>query len=292
MKNKQIQVKKLAQYTAASAAFLSVQQDAEAQVVYRDLDPDSTITSNDTILLDINLDAVNDVMFWIESVADTIVSLSGESITYSYRFARADAMAYNALVGDEGTNSGYVFRNASQFTSGELIGYDNPEYFQGSAFLAGAVKTNGIAYYSGGPWSGSEALLGVRFKFTDGYNHWAWVRLSVGTGGSFITVKDLAYVNEADIAIPAGSTTDIEHQSEQVQPIMYGSGNHLQIIMPAVNQPATYKIFDIIGKEMQTGSCAEGANLINCSNLLAGIYIVRVDHGNNVYAEKMYLGEK
>ncbi|MFN0275204.1 MAG: T9SS type A sorting domain-containing protein [Chitinophagales bacterium] len=287
---KKIQAKKLAQYTAASAAFLALQNEADAQVIYRDLEPDSIITSDDTILLDLNLDSINDVMFWIESQAGNITTSLGGMYSYLYRFARVDALGYNVLPGDQGTYSGYVFRDPYQFSSGELIGYSDPEYFAGSAILGGAIFVNSDTVYSAGPWSGVDGkFLGLRFRY-DGYHHWAWMRLKVGEGGSSVTVYDLAYVTSADAAIPAGFTTETESEIIQNKPHIFSAGLNIHINFTTLFSGASFSIFDLSGKQLKTGNIIGTSTTISCSNFPAGIYILKVSDGKDVFEQKVFLG--
>lgn len=289
MNKKNLQIKKLAQYTAASAAFLAVHDSADAQVTYSDLDPDSTITSADTIYLDLNLDSINDIMFWIESKSGIITTSSGGTSSYFYRFAKADALNYNVLVGDEGTYSGYVFRSASQFASGEMIGYNTPDYFGGSASLGGAIFVNGDTIYSAGPWSGADGqFLGMRFKY-DGYNHWAWLRVSVGDGGSAVTVHDFAYVTTEDVAIPAGVTTAVEPAVPQNKPFIFSTGSSIHIRFQEQDAQAHYFVFDLAGKQILNGSISDVTEIIDCNNFPSGIYLVKVFDGKNTFQEKVMI---
>ncbi|MBC8048160.1 MAG: T9SS type A sorting domain-containing protein [Fimbriimonadaceae bacterium] len=288
MKNKNNQLKRLAQYTSASAAFLAMHNEAGAVVSYRDIDPDSTINSNDTILLDIDLNGTNDIMFWIESSAGTIETPGGEFVPYTYRFARASALGYNVLIGDNASNSGYVFQNAYQFLSGELIGDTLPLYFADDAFLAGAIISSGVPYYSGGPWSGADGkFIGIRFKI-DGFHHWAWIRLSVGTGGSFITVEELAYDMSADISITAGIMSAVETPIQNEKPEIYAEGSNIHIHVKN-NEAFTYSIFNLSGKIMQEGNSNVASAQVSCFAIPSGIYIVQVFDGTLAYKEKLFI---
>lgn len=201
-------VNRLAAYSFASLAFVAIRDDAQASVVYSDLEPDSLIMGNDTMYLDIDGDGADDMWFWIESKTGSIESSGGALVPYQYRFAYAQGLGVNAIMGKQATFSGYIINSAYRFESGELIADTVPK-FTAKARLAGFLSVDGSVIYEGGPWSGADnAFLGLRFKIS-GATHFAWLRLSVATDGSSIQITELAWDNQVDAAIVAGSTVAI-----------------------------------------------------------------------------------
>lgn len=293
MNTKRSVLQRLSQYTAASASFLMMHKNAEAIVIPREIDPDSVITSNDTILLDIDENGTNDIMFWIESHAGSITTAEGAIAHYSYRFARASALGYNVILGKASTSSGFVFQNAYRFLSGDEIG-DTLPYFADDAFLAAGIYTsNGgtLTYsYAGGPWNDSEGdFLGIRF-IIDGYNHYAWIRLKVGAGASEIAVQELAYDNVADIPITAGTTASFENLQGNDKPHVYTSGTDIHIELPDINTDILYQLTDISGRKISDGSLLQSSSVLHCSGYPAGIYLLRIFDGKSTFTERIFLG--
>lgn len=263
--------KSLAQYSAATAAFLAAHSDANAVVVYRDLDPDLLISTADTIFLDIDENGSNDIMFWIESKTGTITTSEGAVLPYHYRFAQASALSYNVLVGDFASNSDFVFNSIYQFSSGDYVGDENP-IFANAGFLAGSISVDGAVSYNGGPWSGVEnKFMAIRFRI-DGYNHWAWLRVSVGEGGSFISVSDLAYDASSDIPVTAGITAYSENlqASDNISILSKPDSWYVQTEhLPALK---TFQIFSL-----------NGQLLFSETTLLTEISIPNISYPSGIY---------
>lgn len=287
--NKKNRLKNLIKYSAASAAFISVHEQAEANIVYRDINPDSTIVSADTLSLDIDLDGVNDIELWIESKTGTIVTASGASIQYTYRTAKAEALFSNVIMGKLATASGYQFNSAYRFESGEVIN-DSVPVFDGAAFLAGAIITSGVAAYSGGPWSGiTDKIMGVRFKI-NGANHYAWIRLSVGAGGNSITVNELAYDNVADIPIAAGLTSPAQTIVIN-DPVIFSENGNIHVQIQSV-LPVSIKIYSVAGQLVYSELSRNQTNNIRLNNVPGGNYFILVEYENKIFAKQIFYSAK
>lgn len=279
---------RIAQYSAASLAFVGVHEHANAFVVYNDLDPDSLIISEDTILLDIDQDGINDIMFWIESKISSIESSGGEMIPYQYRFAYAQGIDVNAIMGKQNSMSGYVFNSAYQFNSGDYI-VDTLPKFTAKARLGGFVSLDGSVIYEGGPWSGiTDGYLGIRFKIS-GATHFAWIRLSVGVGGSSILISELAYDNQVDAGIVAGTTVGIAEETNLPFADIYSNNNIVYIDYPAIEEAANCLLFDINGRIVQSVQVTGSHTQLYLPELPSGIYIVTLMEKNRVMSKKILL---
>lgn len=283
--NKKSRLKNLIKYSAASAAFISIHQQANASIVYRDIDPDSSITNADTIFLDLDLDGINDVEFWIESKTGIIVTSAGASIQYTYRTAKAEALFSNVIMGKPATVSSYHFNSAYRFESGEIIN-DSIPVIDGAVFLAGAIITSGIAAYSGGPWSNiTDKIMGVRFKI-DGVNHYAWIRLSVGAGGNSITVNELAYDNVADIPVTAGLTA----QAENIQinePVVFSENGNIHVQIKSA-LPVSIKIYSVTGQLVYSELTRNENTIIRLKNVLPANYFIVTEFENKRFAKQIF----
>lgn len=283
-------VNRLAAYSFASLAFVAIRDDAQASVVYSDLEPDSLIMGNDTMYLDIDGDGADDMWFWIESKTGSIESSGGVLVPYQYRFAYAQGLGVNAIMGKQATFSGYIINSAYRFESGELIADTVPK-FTAKARLAGFLSVDGSVIYEGGPWSGADnAFLGLRFKIS-GATHFAWLRLSVATDGSSIQITELAWDNQVDAAIVAGSTVAIPANPGSPDFIVYSDCGAIVIQSPVFLEDASCKIFDVQGRQVYDAHFSGTNHTIAMQSFAGGIYIIAIVNRGTVLTKKIALGK-
>lgn len=280
-------LRKLIQYSAASVAFLSINAEAKAFVVYQDLDPDSLITSSDTIFLDIDGDGLDDIMFWIESKAGTILSSGGLFVPYFYRFAYADGLNANAILGKQATYSSYVFNSAYVLNSGDFIG-DTISKVTAKARLAAFISVDGSVIYSGGPWNSvSDSYLGIRFKISDA-THFAWLRLSVGAEGTSIKITETAYDNQVDAGIVAGTITAIESPTDNILDAHIFSVQNILHIQLTGNMSTTIcNVYSFAGQLVYSVNISDMHSAITLQKISTGIYIVELRQGAKSIREKV-----
>lgn len=287
-RNSKLILKRLAAYSVASIAFVAVHDDAQAFVVYNDLDPDVLILGNDTLFLDIDGDGVDDMQFWIESKIGSIESSGGIMVPYQYRFAYAQGISVNAIMGKQNTFSSYIINSAYIFESGELIADTIPK-FTAKARLAGFISVDGSVIYEAGAWSGTEnSYLGIRFKIS-GATHFAWIRLSVAEGGSSIQIDALAWDNQVDAGIVAGTTVGFTENQELIAINIFS--NTTSIIIQAENflENASCKVIDISGREIYTETISGYTHEIPAQTFASGIYIVVIKSKDEFITKKIWL---
>ncbi|MBK6732400.1 MAG: T9SS type A sorting domain-containing protein [Bacteroidetes bacterium] len=276
----------MAAYSVASIAFVAIHEDAQAFVVYNDLDPDSLVLGNDTIFLDIDGDGINDIRFWIESKISSIESSGGLMVPYQYRFAYGQGISVNAILGKQNTLSSYVINSAYIFESGDLIADTIPK-FTAKARLAGFISVDGSVVYEGGPWSGTDnSYLGIRFKIS-GATHFAWIRLSVAEGGSSIQLNALAWDNQVDAGIVAGTTVGIAENPELTAINIFSNQTSIIIQSEEFLENATCNVVDISGREIYTASISGYKNEIPAQTFPSGIYIVVIESKNHFIQKNM-----
>jgi hypothetical protein len=282
-----INERRLSAYSTAAAALIGIPLQADAFIVYQDIDPDLVVLSNDTLFLDIDGDGIDDIQFWIESQAGVITSASGGVFSYTYRFAYASALNANRIFGMPATSEGFSFNSAYNFTSGDLIGGSTLPLFANKARLSSHVVLNSIPFYSGGPWNGVDnGLMGVRFNI-DGNQHFAWIRLSVAATGSSMTISELAWDNQTDVGgITAGLTASIAGIDGSA-PNIWGVGN--TVIIEDISPSAIVQLFNIQGQaipfERQDGARIQ----LQVAAAEPGNYIVRIQEDGAVYTKQLFL---
>lgn len=279
---------RLSAYTAAAGAFLLGTSQAEAHVVYQDIDPDSLVVAGDTLLLDIDGDGVNDLQFWIESVNGVVTSALGGIFNYTYRFAYASGLEANAIFGEIGSNSGYEFNSAVNFLSGSAIEDTLPKFFD-KARLSGVVILDGIPFYSGGPWNGVNGMMGVRFKIGD-ETHFAWIRLDVATAANGITISELAWDNQTDAGIIAGTVTSQENLTDDTQPLVWSFDNHIHVQTQNIQGLITLEVFSLTGVQVWQEVLPGGQSQTYIPNIVPGVYIVRITENEEQWSKNIFLG--
>lgn len=265
-------------YAAAAGAVAGISTgEADAQIVYTDIDPDVTITDTE-IALDFDDDGDSEMSVFEHSTRDQILITTDETDD------AVDGMIGNGF--PYGTASyGYVL----PLSAGESID-DGHVYF---ALLANyALPGQATFTFSGADpnsWvAAGDSYVGVRFQLDDG-PHFGWVRVEV-TGPGAIIVKEYAYESAVDTAIDAGAMpsaidpnpdgTPGTHNLSAVYPNPFNPQAQFSLEI-AQQQEVTVAVFDALGREVATlhdGTLSAGSVhqfQIDGSNLPSGIYVVR-----------------
>ncbi len=210
--------KKLIAYSSGAGAFLVLHGDCSAQIIYHDIDPDTTITNDVSYALDFNDDGIADIQF--NGLFD-----NGSCGTYCVINTRAfsiynfDAVIRNPdhdlLFGAKVMHTAEVISNAGDWNSNDHIYFGTfYKYFAfGSCSSAYWLETN----YHYDSWKGESLFLGVRFNI-DGAAHYGWVRLSMQDYSyaddnlPYLIIQDFAYNALPDTSViidyPAAYTAE------------------------------------------------------------------------------------
>ncbi|MCH8904422.1 MAG: T9SS type A sorting domain-containing protein [Bacteroidetes bacterium] len=187
-------INKLKSYSIAAGAVLGVGTQADAAIIYTDVDPDMTYSAKgDMHQLDLNNDFTYDFTFKL--------------LTFSGTGANMGMVELEAL-GSNRARAEFITIGASM-TIGPLAlnKYDPIQSTQMFMFGSGmkmAVSVTGIVSYSGGNWLGAnDKYLGLQLV-VGGNTYYGWARLDVAVDGKSFTIKDYAYENQPDVSILAG----------------------------------------------------------------------------------------
>ena len=184
---------KLKAYSVLASAVLSSNY-ANADIVYKDINPDITLNTNgQEFILDINNDLNVDLYFKeVKSPGINYIDVYGYS---------GVAFDYFLPFRQDGVTPGFAdwyFMNP--FSYNEEVGYANS--FTKNGFLGWQVF--GGSPYSNGLFDGLNNHC-VGFKmFNAGETHYGWARVDVGVDYSSITIKDYAYNDIPDSSIACG----------------------------------------------------------------------------------------
>jgi len=298
MKKNQLQEKnllsaKLLSYSAAAGALLAIGANAEAQIVYTDVDPDSLVVLPDIVgqnifEIDMNNDGFTDV---------TIVAGNGD---WYYSEGVSNWMSIRALNGSgaeialqssylSGWSATYYF--AKRFDADALIGPAESFYSSSWSFQLGwnGTYATGLSYNTG-QWVDGETdkYLGIRFSLDGGTTyHYGWVRLDVAGDQSEVLVKDYAYEETADVGIVAGQkwTTSVRDGLSDDLGVKIFSHQNKIVISDLEIDHATADVYSVTGQLLHTVQVEKGRNEVPVDN--KGLYIVKIDLGSEIVSSKV-----
>jgi hypothetical protein len=269
---------------AAGAATLLAAPEADAQIVFTDVNPDVTLSADpgeDDATFNVDFDGDGDPELFIFEEAQQLNGTASNYVAGFTETAQPDQM--NAVAGVD------------------VGGY---QYFDplsaGQSISAGNVSTIAVPPYGptftfqgGDPagWVGAgDKYAGVQFLLDGGATHYGWVLLEIPANGT-VTVKAFAYESTAGEPILAGATpTAIEpgpdgtpgtHALSSATPNPFRGGTALTLEV-AETQHVTVAVYDALGQHVATlhdGALAAGSAhrlTLAAADLAAGVYVVRV----------------
>ena len=264
--------KKIAAYSGAAGAFIAFAGNAEAQIVYTDVNPDVTLNvlNSDSYSIDFNNDATP------EFTIETYASVS----SYTYYYNPYIFSSFNAGIvpqGSFGIQGSGTFADAlnlnDSINSFQIFNTNNSNYNLGYAI-------NGESHYGNFPGAGDK-YIGV--QFTIGTNtHYGWVLVNYAADCEFITVKGYAYESTPDKNILAGDVgqsgmSESNHQAFSVFPSL--ATNDIQIQVPTAGN---IQIIDLSGKTLTSFDAEAGTQNVDISSLPSGMYFVKLSSANGV----------
>ncbi len=271
---------------------------ANAQIVYTDVIPDSTmycigngLPCTQNYDLDLNTDAISD--FILTSFHVNPPQIGNETIS------RVNASPLNGnAVKDTLVNSDTVsipLQLNAVIDSNLLL--NQSWQTSGSQILKNGAYGGGLANDTvWGLWDSlADYYLGLRLLLS-GQTHYGWVRLRVDVTNSYasLIVKDYAYNSIPNQPILAGQTvaTGINENSfaSSVHLFPNPATNHLTIALSSNNKKAEVSIADITGKVIYTTSATEVQKIeVNTEDFARGIYVVQIQSADFVGTKKLVI---
>jgi len=268
---------------------------AQSQIVYTDVDPDSTISASimggfDTnYSLDLNNDATIDFNLAVTAGILLHCGLEGSGCYGS---------AYvTPLSSCKVANSGGYPRalQVSEIIDSSLSWSDSPDQILRHI-------TSGFACSSGfGNWSNpDDRYLGLKI-ISGGYTYYGWVRLSVSISCfASVTIKDYAFNSSPGSSIFAGETGLTasgdgsgllsENDPLKIYPNPFSNSATISFSLPA-SQNVSLKIYDVTGRLVATladETLSAGNHLLqwnttneNGNAVSKGIYLLQLSTENN-----------
>ncbi|MBA3647668.1 MAG: T9SS type A sorting domain-containing protein [Chitinophagales bacterium] len=295
MKNeKSTLLNKLKAYSASVGTVLSSAAAANAQVVYTDISPDTTLNTDQAqYILDLNNDGTGDYTFTMDLAGNG----KGAVMTPGYSQA---AGVYNAVGGSLKKNAfdgnygyPYVFSMSEKIDTAVkffdlkdlLFQYNNQTYF----FPAQIAYTYKASPY--GNWFGVEDMYMPLRITKDSSQFYGWVRCSVSEDGQSIKLKDYAYNPKAGQPVFAGQgdPTGINAVAD-LKINIYAYDGILNIIMDnSVLNNAQLELRSVLGQIVKNVELSKSTSHINVSDLPMGVYIATVYNDGKTFSVKIAL---
>lgn len=295
--------KKLAAYSALAAGVFVVGS-ANAQIIYTDINPDSTIFAVDSFFLDLNNDGIVDFrinalkyqssttgshsQFNIDVDYVAIEPLNNNEILSSYNYVSyynyssgAKALNKNDTIQDVETDENWWSESMGILNGqGSYSGTMNGSSFSGTIDYGHFVGV-------------TNKYVGVRIeKVQDGDTIWqyGWVRLDVASNGKSFVVKDYAYQGAHDKYILAGMEVSGTIEKKIVENIeIYVSQKTLFIDFKELKkEDAIIRVLNINGQELLKKENSEKSE-ISLKEFTTGIYIVNIQFEEVSISKKVML---
>jgi Secretion system C-terminal sorting domain len=251
---------------------------ANAQIVYTDVIPDSTMNcpGSNNCSKDYNLDLNNDAN------TDFIINVN-----------------YFAFTQNSGVSASPINGNAVKDTLISIYTLANPlqlnALIDSNLLLNQSWNTSGGCLSSSGTisclWNNlSDYYLGLRL-LQSGQTYYGWVRLRVNSSAS-VTIRDYAYNSIPNQAILAGQTTAtgiIENSfASTINLFPNPATNHLTIALGSNNKKVQVTIADITGKIIYMTTANDTQKIeVNTKDFAEGIYVVRVQSADFIATKKL-----
>lgn len=284
--------KKLKNYIALSTGALATMS-VNADVIYTDVDPDTTVTAlgQGTYNIDFNNDGDGDISIYgynSTSYSWYFIAIDGNETTYSIGGPN------NRIVG---SFSGYV-PYASMLSNSISIGQNSP-FFTDVNYAMGPYAIFGSSY---GPFQGVNTDKYIGAKFEIGSNiHYGWIKVDSKTDANSkiaeMTIKSFAYESIPDSSIMTvvpDSTVivdpiDTTSTTTSINTILEDNNSFYSFnktLYVNKNIKGTITIHDLKGTKMYFKQLANSNYQFDLNTFKSGLYIVNIIADDNSIINK------
>jgi hypothetical protein len=286
--------KRLSAYSKlAGVAVAAAPLTAQGEIVYTDVEPDSTLGVGDVFEVDFNSDGVVDMVVGIGTATGTY---GGQPLYFQAAFASGDGAG--SFAGSLQVFGGNNFYFPEAYNAGanldETLAWQAPSAFGSMNYV---TSIGGAPAYSGGNWENqNDKYLAVRFTAA-GNQHYGWIRMSIGAAGTsnFITVKGYAFEAVPDEGIEAGAESGgvvpsglgMPDYSESFNCYSFGGTLFVQSLDAAL-QDGHLEVFNAAGQSVHRQVWNQGSAAISLQ-VPEGIYFVRIRVADGYANRKVFL---
>ena len=251
-----------------------ISNNAISQIVYTDIDPDTTVSEflqgygvdfNDDAKVDLHITLLDNVGVWV-------MHLIPDSDT-DFTYVVYDGEEASVLVDDD-----YISASSDLYRLGDGWG----------SLLYGYWENSGEF----GNWTGiqDDKYLGIKFEIDDNF-HYGWIQLSTiihDYDSMEFTVQGFAYNTVVDEGIKAGDRGEVGVDNSKLNKLSVYPNPAKDIVnLPIFINASVITISDISGRIiMQTNSQYLLNNKMDISTLNTGLYIIHVEADKKAYTVK------
>ena len=287
----------LNEYSGFATAFLFINANTNAQVIYTDIDPDIELnTDGQTFGIDVDNNGNIDFVFLKSSATYTTFWVSSDIIVYRQAVWVGPTTSINLIAGSytQQSEAGDVYYNPYALNLGNLIS-DNLSFQNNELQILGSEirRSNGGLFGAGGNWHPDveNRYLGVRFIDNEDCFHYGWIRCTVADTSKRIIIKDYAYEVACEHPIVAGdsiSYVGITEGQNNLDINVYGFGSIVYINVNEKLKNAGIQVFNLEGKEIYSVELQNQFTEIKLDTP-KGIYLVEIIADEGRVAKKVYL---
>jgi hypothetical protein len=283
---------KLKSYSALAAGLVAFVNNSEAQIVYKDIKPDSTIVTNGLYMLDLNGDGTFDF-----KLSQLVGSSSRSNVTLNK--VRISPIGIGNRILDTSSSNPYppaINLYASIGPNPKTLAWTNSgsgEYMLNYDRITIDTSNYKQTHHYYGYWQGvTDKYLGLSIK-VDGNKYYGWVRLDVAKDAKSFTIKGYAYDSIPDQAILSGDTviTNINKNNElSLKTIIYTHNKNLYVSFK-VNEPltGTIHIYSLSGQLLKSAEIVTSENHVRLEDIASGIYIINIQTSKGIISRKIQL---
>ncbi|MCW3103966.1 MAG: hypothetical protein JWO09_2406 [Bacteroidetes bacterium] len=281
--NKQNIQKKLKSYSALAGTIVAAVSSADAQVVYTDVMPDSTVNNGGVYNLDLNNDDVAD--FQLIQHSGTYGGLASYDVVGVY------ALGANNAVDTSGGNGTATAMDAGVTIDATLHWVDSTEMAAISPptanALAAVIPMFGIA--AGNFIDSTNKYLPLRFSNL-GSTYYGWVRLDVAADAKSFVVKDYAYTDDPDHYTVTGDMVGISEAALLNKINIFAYNNSITVQLdPLVEAEGKIMITSLSGQAVSETAINSTETVIPFEQAKPGIYMVTVKQTHGSYTKRVFV---
>lgn len=286
--------KKLRQYSIMAMPASPI----NAQIIYTDVVPDTTVGFDaDHYALDLNNDGISDFMFKSLWSSGSKWALA-KPFPYTSQNQNAIGASLSGSAFPYALGSGQIIDGNLNWVSLGNLAYNN---FPSATFPWASWEILGWYYqdassstWSGGNWNGmSGKFIPLRLS-VNGNIHYGWARLDVAGSSYPFTIKDYAYNSIPGQLIHAGDTlgnisTSTQEELSERHFVVYTNPGNAELIIESPFMEAELSIFNSLGQKVFGKHIISSKEFVSLSDLSSGIYIIRLQHADNILKEKIII---
>lgn len=290
----------ISDYTTMAGLFILKSTELNADIVYQDIDPDTTISNNHGIY-ELDIDNNGAIDFRFENNYDSFggfYTYSGSYEILSIRqriFIRPHEGA--SIAGSKSNTYSFSDFYYFPFAIGLNESIDSSIQFQNDWSQKLAYRTAFVAWShpvnEGGNWYPEKIdhFIGVRFQDESFGTHYGWIRCDVKDEGRILIIKDYAFETEIDHYIAAGDTVsyvEINEVESLLEATVYSFNRNIYIHSYQFSN-AEIIVSDMSGKRIIQQKMQNENEIINLQNEPPGLYIVTLFKGSENFVKKVIL---